>query len=124
MQIPLRRVLCVDDNEDTCFMLTALLGRSYEAASAGNAHDALELARSEHFDLYVIDTMLGDSSGLDLCRRIRELDAQTPIIFYSGAVYEEDKEEGLRAGAQAYVAKPGINKLLETAARLLENTEG
>jgi CheY-like chemotaxis protein len=108
MLSPRRRILCIDDNEYTCFVLTALLGRDYETKSVGTIGEAMELARREHFDLYILDNLFPDGTGLELCRQIRELRPQTPIIFYSGAAFESDKEEGLCAGAQAYIAKPAI----------------
>jgi CheY-like chemotaxis protein len=56
-----------------------------------------------------------------LCRKIREFDRHTPIIFYSGAAFDSDKEEALYAGAQAYVAKPHIEQLIQTVHRLLND---
>ena len=66
----------------------------------------LALARSQDFDLYVLDSWLPDGSGLDLCRRIREFDKVTPILFYSAAAYESDKDLAIGSGAQAYLIKP------------------
>jgi DNA-binding response OmpR family regulator len=52
-------------------------------------------------------------SGIDLCREIRVFDKATPIVFYSGFSSEKDEAEGLAAGAQAYLQKPGdLNKLV------------
>jgi len=45
-------------------------------------------------------------SGLELCRRIRELDPQTPIVFYSGAAFERDRKKALECGASDYIVKP------------------
>jgi DNA-binding response OmpR family regulator len=64
------------------------------------------LAGSQHFDLYLLDSWLTDGSGLDLCRRIREFDKTTPILFYSAAAYEIDRAEAIESGAQAYLVKP------------------
>lgn len=119
MPSPRRRILCVDDNEDTRFMLTALLGQEYDTTSAGGTGETMELARREHFDLYILDNIFPDGTGLELCRQIRELHPQTPIIFYSGAVFESDKAAGLRAGAQAYIGKPAIKRLTEAVRGVL-----
>lgn len=121
MQSPRRRILCVDDNEDTCFMLTTLLGRDYETKSAAGVGATMELARREHFDLYILDNRFPNATGPELCRRLRELHPETPIIFYSGAAFESDREEGLRAGAQAYIVKPNIDSLTEAVRRVLTN---
>ena len=118
-----RRILCVDDNVDTCLMLTTLLERqNYEVISASAPEEALKMAREVRFDLYLLDTRFPEDTGLNLCRRIGELDPSAKVVFYSGAAYESDRTEGLRAGAQAYVIKPHIDKLLEAVQRLL--TEG
>jgi CheY-like chemotaxis protein len=120
MQPKKRRILCVDDDEDTCFMLTNLLGQeNYEATSVKSVSEALKLARSESFNLYVLDEWFPKDAGLGLCRKIREFDPHTPIVFYSGAAFESDREEALYAGAQAFVAKPLIEKLLDTIHGLL-----
>lgn len=115
MTPPRCRVLCVDDNDDTCFMLRTLLGTSgYEVETAASVGDALRLARTESFDLFVIDNRYPDGTGVELCRRLRETRPGTGIIFYSGAAYGSDQQEGLDAGADAYVVKPAIDELLKT----------
>lgn len=114
------RILCIDDNEDTCFMLSCLLQpQGHEVVTASSITEALQLARSERFDLYILDNLLPDGSGVDLCQQLREFDPSTPIIFYSGAAYEIDRRKGLRAGATAYVAKPEIDGLTNTVNGLL-----
>lgn len=119
MQSPRRRILCVDDNEDMCFMLTTLLGQDYETKSAAGIGATMELARRERFDLYILDNHFPDGTGPELCRRLRELHPEIPIIFYSGAVFESDKAEGLCAGAQECVSKPSIDSLTEAVRRVL-----
>lgn len=116
-----KRVLCVDDDEDTCSMLRSLLGLvGCEVCSAATAAEALDRIAGERFDLYLLDNWLPGGSGVDLCRRIREADASTPIVFYSGAGQEWEREEGLAAGAQAYLRKPAeVAALVETVTRLL-----
>lgn len=114
------RILCVDDHEDTSFMLTNLLGRSnYEVMTANSIRAALRLIEQEEFDLYILDKRLPDGSGLDLCKRFTEVTPQVPIIFYSGDAYSLHRQEGLCAGAEAYVSKPEIDMLIETVEQLL-----
>ena len=101
------RVLYIEDHEDTRELVTLVLEqRSYEVVSGTTIESGLALARSQHFDLYLLDSWLPDGSGLDLCRRIREFDKATPILFYSAAAYEADKDLAMRCGAQAYLVKP------------------
>jgi DNA-binding response OmpR family regulator len=117
----LKRILCVDDDEDTCSMLCGLLGLiDCEVVTALTAAEALELIERDRFDLYLLDNWLPGGSGVQLCRDIRRSDASTPIVFYSGAALEPEREEALKAGAQAYLVKPGdVASLLETVRRLL-----
>ena len=118
------RILCVDDHEDTSFMLSHLLGRSnYEVVTAGTIDEALRLISSDHFDLYVLDKRLPDGSGLDLCRKLNSVTPQVPVIFYSGDAYQLHRLEGLDAGADAYVPKPDIDKLIQAVEQCLAGAD-
>ena len=57
--------------------------------------------------------------GFAFCRQLRESDAKTPILFYSGAAYESDRQKGIAAGANDYVAKPDIESLIEKMVDLI-----
>jgi DNA-binding response OmpR family regulator len=117
------RILCIDDNEDTCFMLKTLLGRSdLEAISIPSAEEALRLIEKEKFSLYIVDIQLPDASGLELCKEIRKRDAETPIIIYTGAAYESDRAAGILAGANAYLVKPDVDGIVPTIKWLLKET--
>jgi DNA-binding response OmpR family regulator len=112
---PKLRVLYVDDDEDSRLMLLALLKHAFiEAEAVGSAKQALSLVKAKRFDLYMLDAWLPDLDGFELCRRMREVDPHTPIMFFSGAAYEADKLRGIEAGANAYVVKPDIAGLLES----------
>ena len=117
---PQPRVLCVDDDEDAREMLSALLKCSLvETRAVGTAAQALSLIQTERFDLYLLDSWLPDLDGVELCRRLRLLDAHTPVLFYSGAAYAEDKKRAIEAGANAYVNKPDIDELLGSVTELV-----
>src|SRR5687768_14944789 len=120
-----RYILCVDDDDDTCFMLRYLLGQAgYEVRSASSITEGLRLAESERFDLYILDSRFADGAGLDLCRRIREFDSTTPILFFSGLAHESDRQHGLDAGAHGYLIKPNdLDKLTETVTQLIGNND-
>ena len=92
--------------------------------SAGTATEAVELAGAGRFRLYVLDARLPDGSGLELCARLRAIDPEAEIVFYSGAAYERDRLVGLAMGASAYVTKPGVGELAETVVRLLGGAAG
>jgi DNA-binding response OmpR family regulator len=109
------RVLCVDNDEDSRVMLTTLLKLALiEAKAVGTAAHALASIQSEPFDLYMLDSRLPDVDGFELCRRMRDFDPDTPILFFSGAAYEADKKKGLEAGANAYVIKPDLDGLVSS----------
>ena len=89
------RILCVDDDKDTCELVTVLLGQAgYEVIQALNIADGLTLARREHFDLILLDWFFDDGTGLELCQMIRAFDSQTIILFYSGVAYKRRDKEG------------------------------
>ena len=95
--IPHPRVLCVDDDEDSRLMLTTLLRLALiEAKAVGTAAQALSSIQAERFDMYLMDAWLPEIDGFELCRRIRDFDRDTPIIFFCGAAYEADKKRGVR----------------------------
>jgi CheY-like chemotaxis protein len=109
------RVLCVDDDEDSRVMLVTLLSHALiQAKAVGTAHQALSLIQSERFDLYLTDARLPRLDGFELCRRIRNFDRSTPILFFSGAADAADKRKGIEAGANGYVIKPDIEDLLRS----------
>lgn len=116
-----KRILCVDDEEDTLSMLCGLLGLvNCEVLTAATADEALEMIAEGSFDLYLLDNWLPGGSGAELCRKIRESDPTTPVVFYSGASLDAEREEALAAGAQAYLVKPGdLGLLVETVNNLL-----
>lgn len=120
MQQPQCRILCIDDHEDTSEMLALLLRQDdYEVVTALTMQDALELARKQQFDLYVFDKHLPDGSGLELCTKLNELTPGVPCIFYTGDAYDIHRTEAFAAGADAYVAKPDIDGLIENVRELL-----
>ena len=115
------RVLYAEDNKDGCLMITTMLGFSgIEVLVANTTAEALRLAQTEHFDLYLLDTRFPEGSGFELCRKLRETAPRTPIIFYSGEAYIGDKARGILAGADAYLVKPDSDTIAATIFRLLK----
>lgn len=101
------RILYAEDDEDTRELVTLVLERQHCQVIATDSHyEVLRLARAEHFDLYLIDNWIPGISGARLCEQLREFDQHTPVLFYSGAAYETDKQRALSSGAQGYLVKP------------------
>jgi two-component system, NtrC family, response regulator PilR len=121
---PKCRILIVDDYEDTAEVLGLLLSDwDYEIQKAETVEEAMELAKNQEFDLYVLDTRLPDGSGLDLCQQLNLLTPGVPCIFYSGDVYEIHREEAIQAGADSYIIKPDIEDLIDTVHKFLADRE-
>jgi DNA-binding response OmpR family regulator len=117
------RILFVDDHQDMHAMLAALLGRSgHDVVGVDNPLSALVFARNQAFDLFILDRLFTSGTGIELCRRIREFDPLTPIVFFSGDGREAARYESINAGAQAYVTKPDIDGLLSIVNSLLKST--
>lgn len=120
-----RRVLCVDDNKDTCELITLMLSqRGYDVMSAGAPEEALRLAGRGSFDLFIIDYHLPRISGIEVCRELRSRGDKTPIIFFTGEAHDRERKEALAVGAQAYLVKPAdIEILARTAQRLMDEPD-
>lgn len=120
--MPSNRVLCVEDDADTRTLLKTMLSFSdLEAVVAPDLDAALRLMEREQFSLYVLDGGLRKVSGLSLCEQIRSADAHTPIVIFSDHAFASDIEAGMLAGANAYLVKPDLSKLISTINRLLES---
>jgi DNA-binding response OmpR family regulator len=116
-----RQILYTEDDADTRELVSYVLARNnYRVMLAENNDGALLLARSKKFDLYMIDNWMPGGSGIDLCKKLREFDFHTPILFYSGAAHDRDKQEAFSSGAQAYLTKPVDNdELIKEVFRLI-----
>lgn len=114
------RILCVDDDADTCDLLSIWLTHlGYEAKTVATLAVAFELADEEEFDLYMLDMRFPDGSGIDFCKKIRETDTKTPIIFCSGDVREDIQKQAFEQGATGFLTKPvNLGDLEHTIARL------
>ena len=115
------RILCTEDDADTRALLVCILeGEGYHVTVTGTSTHALAIAKREAFDLILVDSWMPGFSGTELTKEIRRFNLSTPILFYSGAAYEADKQDALNAGAQCYLVKPdGICVLVDEVGRLI-----
>jgi two-component system, OmpR family, response regulator len=116
------RVLHVDDDPDIRLMISASLQEfGYFVATAGSLAEALQLVQEVKFDLFILDVRLPDGNGVDLCREIRELQPNIPVLYYSAYASDEEQEAALSVCGDAYLKKPvSMRKLEQTIASLLE----
>ena len=106
MQNALARILVVDDEQAVLNLLVYNLSRAhYEVLTANNGRQALELARQAEPDLILLDLMLPEIDGLDVCRQLRRT-SQVPVIVITARGEEVDRVVGLELGADDYVVKP------------------
>jgi DNA-binding response OmpR family regulator len=114
-------ILYVEQHEDSRHMMALLLGLyGHQVITAATPAEALKVARQQWVDLYILENRFPDISGVELCRQIRTLHPQTPILFYSSVAYSNDIQAGLAAGAQRYLTKPaGIEIIKDVVAQLL-----
>jgi DNA-binding response OmpR family regulator len=111
------RILIVEDEQALRSTLSVRLrGEGYEVDTANDATDGFEKATGSPFDLIILDVMLPDRSGFDVCRDIRQAGLATPILFLSARHQTTDKVIGLRLGGDDYVTKPF--KAAELVARI------
>ncbi|MGH7468615.1 MAG: response regulator transcription factor [Longimicrobiales bacterium] len=102
-----RKILVVDDEPNMAFGFRMNLEQEgYEVAVAETGHAALDLHRSFEPEVILLDLRLPDLHGLEALRRIRESDRGTRVVIVSCLVEPEDREAGLRAGANDYQVKP------------------
>lgn len=100
-------ILIVEDEEKIARVLELELSfEGYGVGKAFNGQDGLRMFRKQSWDLVILDIMLPEMSGIEILRRIRSSDNQTPVIVLTAKSSVEDKVSGLDLGANDYVTKP------------------
>lgn len=100
-------VLIIEDDAHIVELLTIHLNDlGCEVQSASEGRQGLRLAEEGQFDLIILDLMLPGLDGMEICRRIRQTDRQTPIMMLTARSEEIDKVMGLETGADDYLTKP------------------
>ncbi len=103
------KILIVDDDVDSLKLIGLMLQRhGYEVAAANSGGQALAKAEAEHPNLIILDVMMPDMNGLEVCRRLRANAAtnEIPIIMFTAKTLIDDKVKGFEAGADDYLTKP------------------
>ena len=118
------RVLVVDDEEAIRDAVTySLQAEGLDVASAADGREALEAVAREPFDLVVLDVLLGDLSGVEVCRRLRST-TDVPILMLTARDTEADVVLGFEAGADDYVTKPfSMRELVSRTRAILRRRE-
>jgi DNA-binding response OmpR family regulator len=120
--------LVEDEQKVSSFIRKGLEEQGYNVKIADDGETARELFKQDKFDLFILDVMLPDISGIDLCRHVREADSDVPILMLTALNQVHDKVLGLKAGADDYLVKPfHFSELLARIEALLrrnKNKEG
>lgn len=109
-------LLCEDDDFLRSGLIEMLEKEGHEVCAAGSCDAAREMFLNNGFDLIILDVMLPDGNGFDLCRDIRKAGISTPVLFLTACDDEIQIVRGLDSGADDYVTKPF--RLLELLSRV------
>jgi CheY-like chemotaxis protein len=115
-------VLIVEDDEGYSTILEFMLRRKgYKTVSAPNVTKAMDALTTITPDLMVLDVMMPDGTGIDLCKHVRSQPATkyTPVIMFSGIVDPEIIRQSEQAGASSYLRKDQLPQLLQEVKTLL-----
>ena len=114
------KILVVDDEPNLVDVITFNLRHvGFDVINAFDADEALRKYKSEKPDLILLDVMLPQGSGFDVCRLIRQTDQRIPIIMLTARISESDRVQGFEFGADDYVLKPFATRELVARIRAL-----
>lgn len=121
----MKKILVVDDEPSIRTLLTYQLEKAgYEVVEVDNGRDALSLAQSSAFDFVVLDVMLPQLDGIEVCKKLRQDGVETPILLLTARDEELDKIIGLELGADDYMTKPfSPRELMARLKAILRRTE-
>ena len=103
------RILCVDDEPLNLSLLEAMLiPRGYDVVTAVNGPEALEKIRTEQIDICLLDVMMPEMDGFEVCRRIKsdEERGNIPVVMITAFDDRKNRIQGIEAGAEDFISKP------------------
>lgn len=120
-----KRILIIEDNRDLAHLLEShLKDLAFQVDLALDGVSGLARAKTDHYDLIILDLMLPGIDGLEICRRLRRRPSYVPILMLTAKSSEMDRVVGLEIGADDYVAKPfSIRELLARVKAILRRVE-
>lgn len=118
------RILLVEDEENIRDLVKLNLELDeYEVVATDNGRDALKYFKEQHFDLLILDVMLPEINGYQICEQVRLTNMEVPIIFLTAKDAVTDRVAGLRKGADDYLTKPfNLEELLLRVQNLIKRT--
>ena len=119
------RILLVEDEIHLALAVSEILKKNgYQVDVANDGYDGYEYAKSNVFDLIILDIMLPKMSGIDILRKLRSEKFSVPILMLTAKDEVEDKVEGLDYGADDYMTKPFATPELLARIRALSRRKG
>jgi DNA-binding response OmpR family regulator len=101
------KIMVVDDDEYICELITTLLKNDgFQVCQASNGRDALSKADAESPNLYIVDVMMPQMDGFELCRHLRKYYKDVPVLMLTAKAALADKVTGFELGADDYLTKP------------------
>ena len=125
------RILLVEDEAHIRDVVKLNLEmEEYEVVTVDNGKDALKVVNEQHFDLLILDVMLPDVDGFQICEQVRLTNMEVPIIFLTAKETAADRIMGLKKGADDYLTKPfhleelllRVNILIKRSSKSPDNT--
>jgi two-component system, OmpR family, response regulator len=114
-------ILCIEDDKDTCELVTFVFKQEGYEINACSQTECLDLIDKEKFLAVILDNYFDGLRGTDICQKIRSFDQTTPIIFFSGEVRPAEIEKAIAVGANAYLIKPqDFERLVTTTIELIK----
>ncbi|BCM89859.1 response regulator MprA [Abditibacteriota bacterium] len=116
----MNRALVIEDDDEMRDLLTQVLGESgFEITPVADGESGLKAASDEQFDIILLDVMLPQRNGFEVCRTLREQNILTPVLILTALDSVDDKIKGLDAGADDYLGKPFVVPELLARSRAL-----
>jgi len=121
----MKNILLVEDDPEIVKLLSLHYKEPYyRFSTSNNGKEGTEKALRENFDLIILDLMLPDMDGIEVCKKLREKQVTSAILMLTSRSEEIDKVLGLELGADDYVTKPfGVRELMARTKALLRRTE-
>ncbi|MEO6491113.1 MAG: response regulator transcription factor [Ferruginibacter sp.] len=120
----MQKILLIEDDPEIAKLLKLHFdSEQFDLTCSDKCVEALEKAKSEKYNLIILDITLPDGNGIDLCKQFRKNDISTPVIMLSCHSEESDKVLSLEVGADDYITKPfGVLELVARAKAVMRRT--
>ena len=121
MESSRQSILVVDDEEDILLLYKNLLKSGYNLTTTTSGHEAIKRTSEEHFDLVILDVIMPEMNGIEVLKKIKEIDSSMDVIMVTASKEVKPAVDCLKFGAFDYIIKPfEIEDLLSTIRKALE----